>query len=1127
MSSPLVFHDPSGRRGRRVRAMVVASVSLALLLVGAVAIGVLQPSVGDPLPLAATPGAAAASSHPARPQECDVTPAGSARLRRCPPMPLPRQGGAPVADPIVAAFAVQWDAGSRAALRRVGDQLDWVIVEGAFLGRAATDEISIALDPDLLADARRRAVAVHLMLTNYGRTGFDSALVSTVVATPARRQHAVMQLTAAVRTHGLQGITIDFELVPPDAHPQVLAFLGELRAALASDGVVLSVAVPVSEGDGYPLRLYGEAVDYLIPMLYDEHSADNAPGPVASAPWFAATLDAVTSEVPAHKLLVGLGQYGYHWRSDRPEGMTVSVSEAMALGRGAVGGPAFGTATRNPSAEWRDANGVAHSVWYLDAVTAWNQTRASLATGAAGVAFWRLGSDDATLWQVLERGGMRGSADSLRRLPDNGVAVTTGDGEVLAVEAYHGTGERTLTMDTAGYIVAETLARPPGGYVVSRGGAHATRVALTFDDGPDPDFTALILDTLKAHGAVGSFFVVGRQVQHLPALARRLADEGHEIGNHSWSHADLSGLSDAAIRRELAATGQVIEAVTGRRPLLFRPPYIGDARPATEESLRPMAVAGALGYRVAGLEVDTKDWFETDAQAIVATAMRGVRRGAGRIILLHDAGGDRSPTVAAVGPLVDSLRAAGYELSTVAQLLNVPLSEGMTVAPASEAPHRALLLVALRLANAGEAVLVTVFAVALVMGLLRLILIGGLAAAQRFIPRYARRGRDASYRPPVSVLVPAYNEGEIIARTIRSVLAQQYPSLELLIIDDGSTDDTSDHARHASSDARLRVLRQPNGGKAAALNYGIAEAQGDVIVVIDADTLLDPDAILHLVRPLADVRVGAVAGNAKVGNRVNLVTRWQAVEYVTSQNLDRRAFVTLNCITVVPGAIGAWRRSAIQAVGGFQRDTMAEDQDLTLTLLRHGHRIALADRAIARTEAPETLGALLTQRFRWSFGTLQCAWKHRDALLRRDAGALGMIGLPNILLFQLFFPLLAPAADLALLATLGRFALEAPALGTHAAWGHAAPVLALYGLFLLIDTVTALLGLAFEPGERVAHAALVPLQRVAYRQVLYLALVKAMRAALRGRAPGWGKLERTGRVQEHVAVSLEPAVALT
>jgi cellulose synthase/poly-beta-1,6-N-acetylglucosamine synthase-like glycosyltransferase len=199
--------------------------------------------------------------------------------------------------------------------------------------------------------------------------------------------------------------------------------------------------------------------------------------------------------------------------------------------------------------------------------------------------------------------------------------------------------------------------------------------------------------------------------------------------------------------------------------------------------------------------------------------------------------------------------------------------------------------------------------------------------------------------------------------------------------------------------------------------------------------------------------------------------------------------------------------------GGFRTDTLAEDQDLTLTLLRRGHRVALADQAVAFTEAPESFEALLKQRFRWSFGTLQCAWKHRAALGRSSAGALGLVGLPNIWLFQLLFPLLAPAADIALLATLARLVVETPVLGAHAAWVHAEPVVLLYLFFLAVDTITALIGVAFEPGERLSQALLVPLQRIAYRQVLYLALLKAMRAALKGWAPGWGKLERTGRVR--------------
>ena len=338
----------------------------------------------------------------------------------------------------------------------------------------------------------------------------------------------------------------------------------------------------------------------------------------------------------------------------------------MALGRATRSGPWFDGRSRNPYATWRDGQAITHTVWYLDAATAWNQVTVAHATGAAGLAFWRLGGEDATLWRVLARTGRTGSPNDLRDLPNDGVAVIVGEGEVLAVERQSGHGERTVTVDADGHVQGETITKSAGGYLISRGGAGSRRVALTFDDGPDDRFTALILDTLRSRHAVASFFVVGRQVQRLPALTRRILSEGHEIGNHSWSHPDFAGLSEQAIRMELAATGRVIEAVTGHRPMLFRPPYIGDAQPSTDERLRPMAVANELGYRVAGLEIDSKDWFESDPQQIVANALEALERKNGQIILLHDAGGDRASTVAALGPLIDSLRARGYEPTTVA-----------------------------------------------------------------------------------------------------------------------------------------------------------------------------------------------------------------------------------------------------------------------------------------------------------------------------------------------------------------------------------------------------------------------------------------------------------------------------
>ena len=1102
-----VFHDPSGRRSTLVRRTLYIGGAVLAVLAGGFAFAVLKPARIDPLPMTKVVSMSdtAGSWAKGTAQSC-----GTRGRPACPPMPMPRHTGAPTADPIVAAFVVQWDAGSRAALKRIGDHLDWAVFEGAFLGRAKEPgQITFEVDADLIAAAKERGAAPHLMITNYGSAGFDSVLAANVIATPAARASSVQQIMEVVNRNEFAGVVVDFEMLPASLHAPMLGFLQALRGELQPRGGLVSVAVPISEGDGYPTKAYAANADYVMAMLYDEHGGLNDAGPVSSAGWYAERLDAVLDSVPASQVILGIGQYGYHWRSDKPEAVTLSVSEAMALSRAAPGGPRLDPRARNPMAGWKESSGLSHRVWYLDAVSAWNQIHVGLGAGAAGAAIWRLGSEDATLWNVLGRTGFTAPIDSLRWLPNNGASVIIGDGEVLAVENYEGRGERAVTLDKQGFIQSEQLVRPPGGYFISRGGFHKKKVAITFDDGPDEDWTPSILDTLASRNAIASFFLIGRQVQRLPILTRRIADEGHEIGNHSWSHPDFAGLSPQAIRMELSAAGRTIEAITGERPIVFRPPYIGDAQPSTEERLRPMAVANAMGYRIAGLEIDPKDWYEKEPQRIIANAIRDLEKNNGRVVLLHDAGGDRSATVAALGPLIDTLRARGYELTTIAGLLDAAPTAGNPSVPRNEAPQRMLTIATLQVANVVEYTLVTAFLVALVLGLVRLALIGGLAAAQRYRPRYARRLADEVFTPTVSVVIPAYNEERVIARTILSVLGQDYPSLQVIVVDDGSTDGTL-AAAQAVHDPRVTVRHQANGGKASALNHGIEDATGDMVVVIDADTVLAPDAIRHLVKPLADTRVGAVAGNAKVGNRLNLVTRWQAVEYVTSQNLDRRAFVMLNCITVVPGAIGAWRRSAILAVGGFKHDTLAEDQDLTLTLLRAGHRIALADGAIAYTEAPESLDALLKQRFRWSFGTLQCAWKHRAAFLRRSAGALGMVGLPNIWLFQLVFPLLAPAADVALVWSMARLAMEVAPLGWTVAWGHALPVVSLYAFFLLIDFVTALIGVGFEKGESMWQALLVPLQRIAYRQVLYVALLKAMRAAARGWIPSWGKLERTG-----------------
>ena len=298
----------------------------------------------------------------------------------------------------------------------------------------------------------------------------------------------------------------------------------------------------------------------------------------------------------------------------------------------------------------------------------------------------------------------------------------------------------------------------------------------------------------------------------------------------------------------------------------------------------------------------------------------------------------------------------------------------------------------------------------------RLISVGVLAIYDRLSSHvFGKPAEIAAYKPKVAVLIPAYNEEKVIERTVQGALDSDYSNLRVIVIDDGSRDRTLEVVRRAflreEAAGKVIILTKPNGGKAEALNYGLDHiGDAEIFVGIDADTIIAPDAITRMVPHFLNPKVGAIAGNAKVGNRVNLWTRWQALEYITSQNFERRALNTLGAVSVVPGAIGAWRVSAVRAAGRFHVDTVAEDADLTMALLRSGYRVEYEDQALAFTEAPTNANALMRQRFRWSFGILQSIWKHSAVFARK--GVLGFIALPNIFIFQILLPLVSPFIDI-------------------------------------------------------------------------------------------------------------------
>ncbi|GAA4695499.1 bifunctional polysaccharide deacetylase/glycosyltransferase family 2 protein [Phytohabitans rumicis] len=624
------------------------------------------------------------------------------------------------------------------------------------------------------------------------------------------------------------------------------------------------------------------------------------------------------------------------------------------------------------------------------------------------------------------------------------------------------------------------------------GRAHSYRlppktIALTFDDGPDPRWTPRVKSVLDRHGVDATFFVVGSQVARHPYLVRDLVADGHEVGVHTFTHPHLSTLAGWRRRAEYSQTQLAIAQAAGVRTSLLRFPYSSQPDAIDDGEWALIREAGRLGYLVVVNDRDSRDWARPGVPAILRDATPA--DGAGAIVLMHDSGGDRSQTVAALDAFIPQMKARGYRFTTVTRGLNLAPDHRAT---AADRWRGAALVWAVRIADGMLSGLEWLFVVVGVLAIGRTVMLLALAG------RHARRRRSPewSWGPPVtepvSVVVPAYNEKEGIAAAVRSLAAGDHPGIEVIVVDDGSTDGTADIV-DALALSNVRVIRKPNGGKPGALNAGIAAARHDLVVMVDGDTVFEADSLRRLVQAFADPGVGAVAGNVKVGNRHSLVARWQHIEYVIGFNLDRRLYETLRCMPTVPGAIGAFRKRALLDVGGMSDDTLAEDTDVTMALCRAGWKVVYEENARAWTEAPATLSQLWKQRYRWSYGTMQAMWKHRRALFEK--GPFGRVGLPFLALFGVALPLLAPVIDL--LAVYGLFFLGWT--GTAAAW------LAMLAVQLLTAAVAFRL-------DRESHRPLwvLPLQQIAYRQLMYLVLFQSAVTALTGARLRWHKLHRTG-----------------
>ncbi len=1042
---------------------------------------------------------------------------------------------------IRAAFYTPWTGNtSYPDLEKNADKLNTIFPEWFFID-TITYRLQTRIDSAGLALMKQKQLRIMPMVTNFRniKTGFDGKLLHKLLNDSILENQFINEITDTLLYYQLDGINVDFEELSESTNEPLTSFQKKLYETLHAREMLVSMDVEPKNND-YDYTKLSDYNDYLILMAYDESNNSTVPGPISSQKWIEDAMTWTAKRIDPLKIILGVGGFGYDWANrkyDKPYTYNDAINKAKELNAKIIYDNDSYNLHFNYESEETDSTGYVdktpHEVWFTDAATTFNIIRFSDEFPAAGTALWRLGSEDQRMWKYYNRNL---SNTALQKHPFNFDSLTTipvilnnvgfeGEGEVLDIIYSPQPGKIHIEIDSTDQLIAEqNYIQLPSGYVIRKFAEDTTlgkghKLILTFDDGPSEEFTPQILDILEREKVPATFFIVGINAEQNIPILQRIYKDGFEIGNHTFTHNNIADMSMQRAALEMKLTRLLIESITGHSTILFRAPYNADSQPQTFEELAPIERSRSENYLTINESIDPNDWAPgVSADSILQRIIKQVKEGNASIILLHDAGGKtRKATVEALPRIINYFKKQGYIFTTVADLMGKTRDEVMPMVASSR--DRWTRKFNFFLAEAGYwsgHILFSLFIIGILLSVGRIILMAILASIQKskeaktnFTEYTALLTADENKWPLVSIVIPAYNEQLNAIRTINSLLAQDYPQLEIIFVDDGSKDETYSKVKeHFSENVKVQVYTKSNGGKASALNFGIQKSNAEFVVCIDADTQLKSDAVMELMKKFDNKIVAAVAGNVKVGNQINMITRWQSIEYITSQNFDRRAFDLLNCITVVPGAIGAFRKDAILISGGFTTDTLAEDCDLTMRLHRNGYHIRNCTSAISYTEAPETFRQFLKQRFRWSFGVIQCFWKHRDTVFNPRYKNLGMVAMPNILIYQMILPILAPLADIILV-----LSLLAASFGIIVA--SIPHIILYYVIFSFIDIAGAALAFAYEKENHVKLLWMIP-QRLIYRQLMYYILLKSFNKAIKGELQGWGALKRTGSVKEVV-----------
>jgi cellulose synthase/poly-beta-1,6-N-acetylglucosamine synthase-like glycosyltransferase/peptidoglycan/xylan/chitin deacetylase (PgdA/CDA1 family) len=901
-----------------------------------------------------------------------------------------------------------------------------------------------------LQGARAELVVQNFNLANTSANAdFDPQLAHDLLKSDAIQAEFVKSLRQTLVTEGWDGVVIDFENLNAGDQKAFVHFLRILHKALASK-IRLVAAVPprdpgYTSSMQYDLAGISQNTDLVNVMTYNQHDPSGSAGPIGEPSWIKASLANVYQYIPKNKLQLGIAGYGYLWGpSVAKYTNTVTPSQARLIVKRDHGVARYDSV----AAEWTAKLPDGSVLW-------WNDARSIAARAALAKS---LGVEGAALWEISTSDVVKAAASAVQiaRVP-----------------------------------LTQHVSRPID-FVNAKG-----LVSLTFDDGPDPAWTPAILRILHHYHVPGTFFVVGSMAQRYPSLLQKMIQDGDLIGNHTYTHLDLNTVPRWRALTEINLDSWIIHGITGRTPQLFRSPY-GSQELADSNSNAHRNLAKSLGLQPVGWNVETSDWSKPGVAKIIERATENLPHEA--TILMHDGGGNRAETVAALGPVIVKLKAEGYLFTTVDHL-DATLTQPYLPTPKTfwGAAGSIISIASYRLWIAIQDVFTWILSALAVLSILR------LAITWIFAVRYSRRKKrnrgEFKNSRTVAVLIPAHNEAMTIEKTLNSLLALNPLPNQIVVAENGSTDDTYQRALAFASDQpslRISVGQYGPVGKANALNLALQEVDCELVIVLDADTVIDSDFTRVIQSHFENERVGAVAGNVKVGNTKRVLAKLQALEYGVSLALDRSAQAELGVVSVVPGAAGAFRVSALREVGGWPGRTLVEDTDLTVMLHQANWLIPYESGAISYTEAPETSREVIKQRKRWAFGSIEVVALNSQLMFSRKSGRLGLLGLPWLLLSQVLLPAVAPIVDIFLIWTILQ--------------GFWVAALSMLLLGIAGEAFTSLWALR-QANLPARWVLLLPLARVWWRSLLLVSAAAAVSRWLAGRNLLWAKIARKNSVQ--------------